>query len=135
VDFLTLMVGVEIPLWSGQSDLPLRREMEAMRFKEEAGARDLLNQTVARVLELRAEAERARELSELYRGSIVPQALASVESALSAYRVGKVDYMTLVESELTLNRYEIQTVSLRAEYYQAVAELTALIGETPGGTP
>ena len=135
VDFLTLMVGIEIPLWSGQSDLPLRREMEAMRFKEESRARDLLNETVARVLELRAEAERARNLAELYRESIVPQAGASVESALSAYRVGKVDYMTLVESELTLNRYEIQTVSLRAEYYQAVAELTALIGEIPGGTP
>ena len=86
------------------------------------------------MLELRAEAERARKLAELYAGSIVPQARASVESALSAYRVGEVDYMTLVESELTVNRYEIQTVSLRADYYRAIAELTALIGETPGGT-
>ena len=135
VDFLTLMVGVEIPLWAGKSDLPFRREMEAMRLKEESRARDLHNETVARVLEIRAEAERARRLAELYRESIVPQARASVESALSAYRVGEVDYMTLVESELILNKYEIQTVSLRAEYYQAVAELTALIGETPGGTP
>jgi outer membrane protein TolC len=135
VDFLTLMVGVEIPLWAGQSDLPLRREMESMRLREESRARDLLNETMARVLELRAEAERARKLAELYRESIVPQARASVESALSAYRVGEVDYMTLVESELILNRYEIQTVSLRAEYYQAVAELTALTGQRPGGTP
>lgn len=135
VDFLTLMVGVEIPLWAGKSDLPLRREMKAMWLKEEARARDLHNETVARVMEIRAEAERARKLAELYRESIVPQARASVESALSAYRVGEVDYMTLVESELTVNRYDIQTVSLRAEYHQAVAELTALIGETPGGSP
>jgi len=135
VDFLTLMVGVEIPLWAGKSELPFRREMESMRLEEESRARDLHNETVARVLELRAEAERARRLAELYRESILPQARASVESALSAYRVGAVDYMTLVESELILNKYEIQTVSLRAEYYQAVAELTALIGETPGGTP
>ena len=134
VDFLTLMVGVEIPLWAGKRELPLRREMDAMRLREEARARNLYNETVARVLELRAEAERARKLAELYAGSIVPQARAAVESALSAYRVGEVDYMTLVESELTVNRYEIQTVSLRAEYYQALAELTALIGETPGGT-
>ncbi len=133
VDFLTLMVGVEIPLWAGKRELPLRREMDAVRLREEARARDLYNETVARVLELRAEAERARKLAELYAGSIVPQARAAVESALSAYRVGEVDYMTLVESELIVNRYEIQTVSLRADYHRALAELTALIGETPGG--
>lgn len=135
VDFLTFAVGIEIPLWAGKRELPLRREMEATRLREEAQSRDLSNETVARVLELRADAERARRLVTLYDESVLPQARAGVESALSAYRVGDVDYMTLVESQLVLNRYDIQAVLLRADFHRAVAELTALIGTSPGGSP
>jgi len=132
-DFVTLMVGVSVPLFAGSRQLPLRREMEAMRSMEEARERDLYNETFARLTELRAQAERARNLSTLYAGSVLPQARAAVESALSAYRVGRVDYMTLVANEMTVNRYEIETVRLAAEYHQALAELEALVGTAVGG--
>jgi outer membrane protein TolC len=134
VDFLTLMVGIEVPLWAGKRELPLRRELQASQLREQSRAIDLYNETSARVMELRAEAERARNLAELYRQSIVPQARAAVESALSSYRVGAVDYLTLVTSELTVNRYHIEAVRLRADYHRAVAQLAALVGETSGGT-
>ena len=51
-----------------------------------------------------------------------------MESSLSAYRVGQVDFMTLVQSELTVNRYEIERVRLTAAYHTAVAEIEALLG-------
>jgi outer membrane protein TolC len=101
---------------------------------EEARERDLYNETFAQLAELRADAERARNLSRLYTNAILPQARAAVESALSAYRVGGVDYMTLVESEMTVNRYEIETVLLAAQYHQAVADIEALTREGIGGT-
>jgi hypothetical protein len=41
--------------------------------------------------------------------------------------------MTLVENEMTVNRYEIETVRLAAEYHRAVAEIDALIGRDAGG--
>ncbi len=135
VDFLTIMVGFEVPLWAGKKELPRRREMSIRQLQYEAHARDAYNETVALVLELRAEAERARKLAQLYGESIVPQARAAVESALSAYRVGDVDYMTLVDSELTVNSYDIQTVLLMADYHSAVAELRALIGDPAGDLP
>ena len=55
-----------------------------------------------------------------------------MESALSAYRVGQVDYMTLVENEMTVNRYEIESVRLAAQYHQAVARIDALLGPAGG---
>ncbi len=64
---------------------------------------------------------------------MLPQARAAVESALSAYRVGRVDYMTLVANEMTVNRYEIETVRLAADYHRALAELEALVGTELGG--
>lgn len=131
-DMLTLAVGVSIPLFAGSSQLPLRQEMLALQAMEEARARDIYNETFARVAELRAEAERARSLSSLYINAVLPQARAAVESALSAYRVGQVDYMTLVQNEMTVNRYEIESVRLAADFQRALAELQALVGPAPG---
>lgn len=127
-NLVTLMFGISVPLWAGSRQLPLRREMAAMQAMEEAKELDLYNETFARIAELTAEADRARSLSVLYATAILPQARAAVESALSAYRVGEVDYMTLVQNEMTVNRYEIESVRLTAEYHRAVAQIEALIG-------
>jgi outer membrane protein TolC len=127
-DLVTFMVGVSIPVWAGSSHLPLRREMEAMRKAEESRELDLLNETFAQLAELRAEAERARNLSVLYATSVLPQARAAVESAMSAYRVGQVEYMTLLGSEMTVNRYQVESVRLAAEYHRAVARVEAIVG-------
>jgi len=127
-DMATLMVGITLPIWAGARQLPMRREMEAMRASEDAMARDLYNETFAELTEARADADRARQLANLYETSILPQARAAVEAALSAYRVGRVNYMTLVESEMTVNRYEIELVRLGAQYQQAAARIEALLG-------
>jgi outer membrane protein TolC len=133
VDMASLMIGVDVPLWAGSSRLPKRREAEALQAEAEAEALELYNETYARLAELRAQAERAGSLSRLYATAILPQARAAVESALSAYRVGRVDYMTLLENQMTVNRYEIETIRLRAEFHRAVAEIEALVGRAPGG--
>lgn len=127
-DMASVMVGFSLPIWAGRRQLPMRREMAAMRASEEAMARDLRNETFAELTELRAEAGRARELSRLFATSVLPQARAAVESALASYRVGRADFMTLVESEMTVNRYEIELVRLAATYQQARARAAALVG-------
>jgi outer membrane protein TolC len=133
VDFTTVMVGISIPLFAGSRQLPLRREMEAMQSMEQAKEQDLYNETFAQLTELRAQAERAQNLSDLYANAVLPQARAAVESALSAYRVGRVDYTTLVANEMTVNRYEIESVRLAADYQRALAQLEALVGTDLGG--
>ncbi len=132
-NLVTLMFGISIPVWAGSRQLPFRREMAAMQAMEEAKELDLYNETFARIAELTAEANRARSLSQLYATAVLPQARAAVESALSAYQVGEVDYMTLVQNEMTVNRYEIESVRLTAEYQQAIAQIEALVGGEIGG--
>jgi outer membrane protein TolC len=133
-DLATLMVGISIPLWAGARQRPLQREMQIQQAAAEARERDLYNETYANLTELRAQADRAGSLTALYRDAVLPQAEAAVESALAAYRVGRVDYSTLVNSEMTVNRYRIETVRLAAEYHQAVAQVEALVGTDLGGT-
>lgn len=128
VDLATLMVGVSLPIFAGSKQKRRREEMRAVWSMAEAREIDLYNETYARLGELRAKAERARVLSDLYRTSILPQAAASVESALSAYRVGEVDYMTLLTNQMTVNRFRIERIRLAAEYGEAMAEIAALTG-------
>jgi outer membrane protein TolC len=133
-DVATVMVGLSLPIWAGSRQVPLRREMQALRALADAQAVDLHNETAARLGELRAEAVRARNLAELYATSILPQARAAVETALSAYRVGNVDFSTLVSSQLTVNRYSIDAVRLTADYHRFLAHIEAQIGGALGGT-
>lgn len=131
-DMASVMVGIRLPVRPGSRQQPRIVEMDAMAATAAAMVTELTNQTWAALVEARAEAERARTLVDLYATAILPQAGAAVEAALSAYRVGSVDYMTLVESQMTVNRYQVELVQLTATYHQAVARIHALTG-TVGG--
>jgi outer membrane protein, heavy metal efflux system len=58
---------------------------------------------------------------------VLPQAEANVTSAFSSYRVGRVDFMTLLDAQMTLNQYRQELYALLAEYGR-VAELEMVIG-------
>ncbi len=125
---VSLMVGINLPIFAGGKQLPMRREMAAMRDMASAELANLQNETVARIVETRARAVQDQNLIKLYRSSVVPQARAAVQASLSSYRVGRVTFMTLVDNQMTVNRYETETYRLLADYHQAVGELEALVG-------
>lgn len=125
---VSLMLGFTVPLFAGGRQLPMRREMAAMREMASAELASAQNETIARIIETRARAVLDQNLIRLYRGSILPQARAAVQAALSSYRVGRVTFMTLVDNQMTVNRYETETYRLLADYAQALGELEALVG-------
>lgn len=88
----------------------------------------MLADTRGRISETVASLTRARNLTALYRGTIVPQAEATVSSALAAYRVGRVDFMTLLDNRMAVNQYRQELVTLNAEQGMAWAELEMLLG-------
>lgn len=106
-----------------------------MQAMAEAEALDLTNETFALLVEMRADAEKSLNLARLYATSILPQARGSVDAALAAYRVGRVDYLSLVENQMTVNRYDTESVRLIAAYHKAVADIAALVGTEIGGAP
>ncbi|HEY6108559.1 MAG TPA: TolC family protein [Gemmatimonadales bacterium] len=127
-NMVSLMVGITLPIFAGSRQLPMRRRMAAMRDMSSAELLNLRNETIARVVETRARAVRDADLARLYRSSILPQARGAVQAALGSYRVGRVSFMQLVDNQMTVNRYEIETIRLLADYQQAVGELIALTG-------
>ena len=125
---ISLMVGVSAPIFAGRRQVAMRREAEAMQQMVAADLRGMRADTRGRVAELYAAIGRSRRLAELYRSTILPQASTTVASALSSYRVGELDFMALLDNQMTLNRYRLDLYTLDAEQGQALAELEMLVG-------
>jgi outer membrane protein TolC len=125
---LSVMVGFSVPVFAGRRQLPMRREAEAMRLMAASDLAEMRAETRGRVAELYGAVQRSRRLGELYRGTILPQAQAAVASALSSYRVGGIDFMTLLDNQMTVNRYRQDLYTLDAEQGRALAELEMLLG-------
>jgi cobalt-zinc-cadmium efflux system outer membrane protein len=125
---VSLMLGFSVPIWAGRRQLEMRRETAAMRLSAEAELRAMQAETRGRLGELTALVRRSRGLRELYRTTILPQAEATVSSALAAYQAGEVDLPMLLDARMTVNQYRQQVFQLEAEEGTALAELEMLLG-------
>jgi outer membrane protein TolC len=124
----SLMVGASVPVFARSRQLRMREETIAMREMAEADLAAMRADTRARVAEAYAGLTRARNLATLYRNTVLPQAEATASSALAAYRVGGVDFMTLLDNRMAVNRYRQELFRLEAEEGQSWAELEMLLG-------
>ena len=124
----SLMLGASLPLFAGRRQLKWRDEADAMRAMSAADLAYMKADTRGRVGEAIAMLQRARRLSALYEETVLPQAEAAVTSALAAYRVGRVDFMTVLDSRMTVNKYRLELVTLIADEGKAWAELEMLVG-------
>jgi outer membrane protein TolC len=124
----SLMLGASIPVFARDRQLRMREEAAAMTRMAQADLAAMRAETRGKIGEAYASLERARALAKLYRTTVLPQAEATVASALSAYRVGTVDFMTLLDDRMTVNRYHQELYTLDADQGKAWAELEMLAG-------
>ncbi len=97
-----------------------------MATAELNGVKNSINSGISDLL---AQLERRRKLAELYKSGIIPQAGQSLESATIGYRVNKVDFLTLLDSRITLFNYEREYFDSLADYRIKLAQLEALVGK------
>lgn len=125
----SLMLGASLPVFAGRRQLKMRDEAVAMEQMARADLTAMRAQTQADVTTAYSNLVRARNLAALYNTTIIPQAEATVASALAAYRVGGVDFMTLLDDRMTLNKYKQDLFALQADQGKAWAELEMLVGQ------
>ena len=125
-----VMLGFSLPIFAGSRQLRLRDEAEAMRQMADAELGAARAQVDARIGESMADLDWSRALIRLYRREILPQARATVESSFSSYRVGTVDFMTLIDAQMAVNRFEAELYVFFSNYGTAAAELEQAVGRT-----
>lgn len=124
-------------------NLPVQRErrraMAAEASAEITMAREELNSLKnsidSTIGDLLAKLERREKQVKLYRTGIIPQSEQSLESATIGYRVNRVDFLSLLDSRMTLFTYERELYESRAEYMMGLAQLEAVVGSDLGSAP
>ncbi len=134
-DMLSLMVGVSLPVFARSRQYRVRDEARAMAGAAEQDLAAVRLRVRSALATARAQAETARSLVVLYDQTLVPQASATYEAALAAYRVGRVDFATLLDAQTSLLEFEHDLHGYEAMYGTAVAELDRLTGRPFGETP
>jgi outer membrane protein TolC len=126
----SLMLGASLPIFARSRQLPMREEAAAMRRMAEAEVAGMRAETRGRVTEARVAIASTRRLKALYQGTVLPQALATADATLSAYRNRRADVMTVLESRMMVNRYRQEVLALEAAEGRVWAELEMLLGQS-----
>jgi outer membrane protein TolC len=124
----SLMIAATLPIYAKSRQYQLREEANAMHAMAVSDLAAMRAETRGAVGEAFASLLRSRRLTELYRSSVLPQAEATVTSSLASYRVGTVNFMSLLDAQMTLNRYREELFTLEADEGKAWAELEMLTG-------
>ena len=127
-NFASIMFSVSIPLFAGakQDQLVVQRSREAAA--EEDRLIDARNQVHADIASAVADYERARDELALLDDGILPQTRQAVASMLAGYQVSKIDFLTLVRTQVTLYNHELQRWRALSQAWQALATLDAAVG-------
>jgi len=127
-DFVDLMVSTPIPLFRGRKQDQAVLEEGAVLEEDEALHHAMVNDLNAEIESLVAALRRGREQLTLLRDGILPQASSSLEAATASYRVGRVDFLALLDSQVTLYRHELDYHRRLADFARDLSELERAVG-------
>ncbi len=122
-----VMVGVNIPVFfrSKQREgvIEASHELNAARHELD----DRLNEVNFEIKQQYLAATAARNLMNLYSKAIVPQSSLALESSMSAYEVGKVDFLSMLDNFVYVLNYEVGYYQELSNYETALARMEPLV--------
>jgi len=127
-DVVSAEVMFDIPLYhkTKQDKMISQSLLEADKMRLDIEAERLkLRRDIAELMEVQRKNEK---LVDLYNTRLLPQAQQSVDAALSAYRVNKVDFRWLVMNQITLFNYQLQKFQIEYDLQTMRARLLRALG-------
>ncbi len=129
MNYLSGKISMNIPLWyKTKQDRKIAEEsynVNSLTHRYNAAK----NEIFLKIKEIIAEEEKGRKLIELFSTGIIPQASQTVDSAMLAYQVNKVDLFNLLDNQIILFNYQIQYEKVLTDYEKKLAELEAVVGK------
>ena len=104
-------------------------ERKALQRRAEAALRGARAELVSLARRAHAELIRAASAESLLRTGLVPQAQQSLEASRSAYEVGRIEFLSLLDSQVRLLGAELRLARARADKRRAFASLEVATGE------
>jgi len=126
-DFLSAGVSFNLPIRKERRGAAVAEADSSLRlaYQKRNDFRNKVNLAIHRSL---TKLEQTGKLVELYQGGIIPQANQTFQATLSAYQVDKVDFLDLLDSVMSMYRYEIDYARALSDQQRSRAQLEAAAG-------
>lgn len=128
-DFATFGLALNLPVYTDTKQSKAVDQRHAELLGQTFSLQDSWTQVRKEITAARADYEQARQQATLFHTGIIPQASQTVASMLAGYQVNKVDFLNLVQAQITLYNYEIQYWKVVSAAKQALAKLAAAVGK------
>ena len=127
-DMISLTVAINLPIWGSSKQGPKVAEAVAMREQSARMLEAQRNELLSMLKQQVAAADQSLRSARLYETTVLVQSRLAVESALAAYKVNRVDFLTLLDSQMTVFNYEINHISAILNQRKALAQIEFIIG-------
>jgi outer membrane protein TolC len=124
-----LMFKAKVPLYFWRKQRPELESATASLLGQRRQYDNTLSTLYFRLKDLFLKISADANLLELYGGAIVPQATLALESSISSYRVGAVDFLSLLSNQGTVLEYEMKYYEVLTDYCKTLVTLESLTGE------
>ncbi len=122
------MLSAPIPVFAGRKQDQGVAEAEARVHESRSTLSVQVDALNGEIASLVGDLRRARDQLTLLDEGILPQARTGLSSATAAYRVGGVDFLTLLDAQVTLFRHELDYHRLLADFATNLAALERAVG-------
>ncbi len=119
---------VNVPVFYRTKQREEVRQAAEEKISAERSKDDRQNEVNFEVKQQYLAAKASAELLRLYAQGVVPQASLALESSMSGYEVGSVDFLTMLANFTTVLNYEVDYYRELANYQMALAELEVVVG-------
>lgn len=127
-DFFSAGFTINIPLYfrtkQDRRVAETSARIESAREQYQAARNDVLSL----VGELMADVEKGSRLIDLLQNGLIPQGSLVLDSAIAGYQVDKVDFLTMLDNQVTLFNFEKEYYRVLAEYEGNLARLEWVVG-------
>jgi cobalt-zinc-cadmium efflux system outer membrane protein len=128
-DFVSGFVTVSIPLWhKTKEDRKVTEERANVRQAEEQYD-SMKNEIFFRIKDAVLKIRKYTDQVDLFKTGLIPQGRAALESAISGYSVNKVDFITLIDNQITLYNYQIEYYRALTDYENTLAGMEETVGK------
>ncbi len=127
IDFAGIQFGMNLPIFTAKRDAA-QAGAEAGLLMVKRRYESFQNQVNFEIDDAWRDIQKDHQQTDLYQNGIIPQASQTFEASISAYQVGKVSFLTLLDNLMTLYRYEIDYHRALSDGLRAMARLEAASG-------
>ncbi len=127
-DFVSVSVSAPIPIFAHRRQDQAVHEQVAVFAEHRALHGVMVNDLERELASLLADLRRSLDQLTLLDEGILPQARTGLSAATAAYRVGDVDFSSLLDAQVTLFRQELEYHRLLADFATTLAALERAAG-------